>query len=74
MQQQSEQTDLRVGEVAAVLGLPKTTIRESIAKGTLRSWRTPRGHNRITVEALVEFAESLGVTLTAVDLERRTTG
>jgi excisionase family DNA binding protein len=56
------QTDYRTGEVAQITGLCTTTIQRAIGAGTLRTWRTPGGHNRITPAALADFMRSLGRT------------
>jgi excisionase family DNA binding protein len=54
------QTDYHVGQVARIVGVAPSTVHEAIRKGRLRAWHTPKGHNRIPVDALADFLGSLG--------------
>ena len=54
-----ESDSIPIGEAAARLSLSAWTVRQMIATGKLRCWRTPGGHRRIDVEDLAAARRAL---------------
>lgn len=50
---------LTVGQVSKLVGLSKKTIQRAIDREELKAFQTPKGHNRITPEALDEYRQIL---------------
>jgi excisionase family DNA binding protein len=55
----AEKEFLTTGEVAAMCGLARSTIRRAVAHGRLAAWHTPGMFLRFSRSACLEFAESL---------------
>lgn len=49
------------GDVASIVGLTSTSIYNYIKDGTIKSFETPGGHNRISKDDLINWLDSKGI-------------